>query len=104
MIAEEVNIEVVRNCEIGSIGAGRVIVRGIGTEGFKSLSLFRGKGTRRFECDVIEGDEIYLEKTEASTIRGKNIVIGPGCKIESIEYSDELQIHDESKVEQIIKL
>ncbi|MCM1989717.1 polymer-forming cytoskeletal protein [Oceanirhabdus seepicola] len=104
LIADEVNIEVIRNCEVGSIGAGRVIVRGAGTEGFKSLAFFRGKGSRKFECDVIEGDEIYLEKTEANTIRGKNIVIGPGCEIESIEYSDQIQIDDDSKVEKIIKL
>ncbi|WBW98066.1 cell shape determination protein CcmA [Oceanirhabdus sp. W0125-5] len=104
LIADEVNIEVIRSCEVGSIGAGRVIVRGIGTEGFKSFTFFKGKGEGKFKCDVIEGDEIYLEKTEANTIRGKNIVIGPGCKIESIEYSDNLEIDDESKVEQIIKL
>ena len=39
-------------------------------------------------CDVIEGDEIYLEYTTAKIIRGNNIELGPGCEIETIEYKD----------------
>lgn len=50
------------------------------------------------EVDTIEGDEIYLEYTKASVVRGKNITIGPGCEIEKVEYSDSLEVDEEAHV------
>lgn len=37
-------------------------------------------------ADSIEGDKVYLEYTRARLVRGTDIVIGPGCEIETIEY------------------
>jgi cytoskeletal protein CcmA (bactofilin family) len=44
------------------------------------------------EADTIEGDEIFLENTKARVVRGKKIQIGEGCKIESVEYSESLEV------------
>jgi len=33
-----------------------------------------------FVCECIEGNEIDIEYTESSVVRGRNINIGPGCK------------------------
>ncbi|MNR67595.1 hypothetical protein D3C85_1916860 [compost metagenome] len=35
---------------------------------------------------VIEGDDIYLENTRAKVVRGNQVVIGPGCEIDLVEY------------------
>jgi cytoskeletal protein CcmA (bactofilin family) len=53
--------------------------------------------------DLIEGDEIYLEHTRSKLVRGKNIVIGENCEIDTVEYSGTIDITDGSKVGNTIK-
>jgi len=50
------------------------------------------------EVETIEGDDIYLEYTKASVVRGKKIAIGPGCEIDHVEYSDSLEIDEDAHV------
>ncbi len=40
------------------------------------------------KADTIEGDDIYLENTKAGVVRGTRVTIGPGCKIELVEYQE----------------
>ena len=47
----------------------------------------------------IEGDDIYLEYTKAKAVRGNNIILGPGCEIELVEYKDNFKQDDTSEVE-----
>lgn len=54
--------------------------------------------------DSIEGDIIVLENTECGTVRGQNITIKSGCKIKKIEYTGEILIDENSKVESVVKL
>ena len=56
------------------------------------------------QANLIEGDEIYLENTRADVVRGKQIEIGPNCKIKLIEYSESLKVHDDSDVEKQTKI
>ncbi|MCX6095059.1 MAG: polymer-forming cytoskeletal protein [Candidatus Bipolaricaulota bacterium] len=46
----------------------------------------------------IEGDEIALEDTTADVVRGKRVVIGPGCHIKNIEYTETLEVHENAEV------
>ncbi|WP_078380040.1 hypothetical protein [Sutcliffiella halmapala] len=48
------------------------------------LHFFGGKN--RLVADIIEGDTIYLEHTTAKIVRGKDIILGPQCEIEVVEY------------------
>ncbi len=48
--------------------------------------------------DLIEGDEIYLEYTNAKIVRGNNIELGPGCDIKVIEYQNDFKKHEGSEV------
>lgn len=80
----------------------RRMARGMGKLGSKlgnlglSMTGIGGHGTLRAES--IEGDEIYLESTMAKIVRGKRVLIGPGCEIERVEYEDEVRVHEEAKV------
>ena len=67
----------------------------------RALSSAWGGG---LEAELIEGDEIYLENTRADVVRGKQIEIGPHCKIGLIEYSESLKVHDNSDVGQQTKI
>ncbi|MEC1547813.1 hypothetical protein P9D77_05475 [Bacillus rugosus] len=55
-------------------------------------------------ADVIEGDQVYLENTEAAVVRGKEVVVGPGCSIGTIEYKNKYRCDHHSKIKESIKL
>lgn len=54
--------------------------------------------TAELIAEVIEGDVIYLENTKAKVVRGNNVVIGPGCEIDLIEYKNRYQKSEKSTV------
>ncbi|MES1032979.1 hypothetical protein FOA26_12990 [Bacillus velezensis] len=55
-------------------------------------------------AELIEGDAIYLEYTEADIVRGKHVEIGPGCKIGKIEYQTSCKSHEKSTVQEHIQI
>ncbi len=54
--------------------------------------------------EIIEGDEIYLEHTDAQIVRGNRVTVGPGCTIERVEYKDHFQCDTGAKVKNQQKL
>lgn len=52
---------------------------------------------------LIEGDDIYLENTEAEIVRGKIVEIGPGCTIGLVEYTHEFSKDKDSTVKREAK-
>lgn len=86
----------------GSIGGSKITVESKGSAhhpGFFEI-LFgwnSGKATLEVE-ESIEGDDIRLEKTIAKTVIGRNVVIGEGCKIGLVQYSEEAIISPDAQV------
>jgi len=102
--ADKVNIEIQGKCRADEVVGEEIRVsfsEKTGFEGFLN-SLFSERAT--LSVDSIEGDNIYLESTIAKVVRGKNITIGERCHIQVIEYSGELNVNENSKVSEIIKL
>jgi cytoskeletal protein CcmA (bactofilin family) len=54
--------------------------------------------------DLIEGDDIYLEHTEAAVVRGNTVKIGPGCRIDRVEYKQSFDRHSRSTVKSHLKV
>lgn len=52
-------------------------------------------------ANIIEADEISLENSEVKVVRGKNVKIGKGCYVESLEYSEIIEIDEDSIVGEI---
>jgi cytoskeletal protein CcmA (bactofilin family) len=44
------------------------------------------RDSAKLKAETIEGDDIYLEHTDAKIVRGDRIIIGPGCNIDLVEY------------------
>ncbi len=65
------------------------------------LPFFRRPG--KLQASAIEGDEVYLEGTEAKLVRGKKVTIGPGCRIERVEYEESLDVHPDAQVGEEVK-
>ncbi len=57
-----------------------------------------GKAKGKIETDTIEGDEIELENVVAKIVRGKNIKIGPNCKIDKVEYNETLTVSNNAVI------
>lgn len=67
------------------IGGGMITVKKK-----KNSILPFGKDTGMLVAKLIEGDIIYLENTKAEMVRGKNVKIGTGCEIGTVEYTTDL--------------
>ena len=101
--ADRIEIQPGGRCRVQEIGGARIDIRRYGSKDHANLldSLLRALSNAwggEVEATLIEGDEIYLENTRADVVRGKQIQIGPNCKIKLIEYSESLKVHDDSEV------
>lgn len=88
------------SCRIGELGGGTIRV-------YRSEKLFRGLFGSLFntndsigtaEIGSIEADDIDISHCNVKSIVGTKVVIGPGCRVERVEYTESLQIDESSKV------
>lgn len=98
--AEALTLHLGGRCEVGEIGGTEIFVD---VPPFHLGFLKKLLGTHAIstlKCGSIEGETIRLENTICDTVRGKNVIIGPGCKIGLVEASGELTIDPDSSVQQ----
>ena len=86
--AEEVDIDLGGSSKIATIEAKEIRVKATG--GF-----FRVRGD--LTADRIEGEEISLEATTATLVKGREVRIGPHCRVDVVE-AEELVVHQSSEV------
>ena len=58
----------------------------------------------QLKVETIEGDDIELEQTTAKVVRGNKVIIGDGCKIDLVEYKDELKMTPKASVRKYVKV
>lgn len=93
--AGKIDITLYAECKAREIGGEKIEIRaghgldlGLGIRKFIG-SLFPGLPINPvLITDSIEGDDIYLENTTAKKMCGQNVKIGPGCRIDTVEYKD----------------
>lgn len=99
---DQINIDISGRIEIDEIGATKVTVLNksqyVGGIFRFFIKLFRSKKHNYLVAKIIEADEIYLENAIVDVVRGGKIVIGEGCKIKKVEYSDTLEVNSENSV------
>jgi cytoskeletal protein CcmA (bactofilin family) len=98
LIAEQINVKLFGACEAREIGGETILVKK------NKTSLFDLFKTPQLDTDLIEGDKIEVEYTNAKVIRGNQIKIGPNCSIGLIEYTDELVVHPKASVKESKKV
>jgi len=95
-------------CGVKEIGGEQIVVRRAEGHLVKRLigSMFLPadfyEGTLSVES--IEGDSIYVEHTTAQVIRGARVVVGPGCRVGRVEYTEWLENELGSVVSENTKL
>ncbi|MDQ0172450.1 polymer-forming cytoskeletal protein [Paenibacillus tundrae] len=97
--ADTVEIRLYTSSSAREVGGERIDIRRRERSGFwKALGL---GGAPSFRAELIEGDEIMLEDTEADTVRGTRVHIGRGCNIRLVEYSGDLSVDPEARIGRI---
>jgi len=98
--AGQVTIRLGGNCFVKEIGGEHIDIRvnPIDNSIFRKVidKIFNSRS--ELTTDLIEGDDIYLQNTNAKIVRGNNITISTGCNIDLIEYKGEINITDSSIV------
>lgn len=85
--------------KVNEIGGSDITVKKSGKLSFLGIkNKILSEGKNELTADVIEGDNIYLENTTARVVRGNNVTIGPGCKIEMVEYKENFKKDGKSEV------
>ncbi|WP_379188176.1 hypothetical protein [Paenibacillus solisilvae] len=87
--AEKMVIRTFGPCHAKEIGGGNISVRQSKLAEMKQW--FSKKGPMELTAETIEGDQIYLEYTNADIVRGSTIILGPGCRIGQVEYRQSLR-------------
>lgn len=104
--AGQVKILIGGYCSVQEIGCEHIEVRANPVDSFfiKKIidKMFNSRG--ELTTELIEGDEIYLENTNAKIVRGNNVTIGEGCNIGIIEYSGEINLSSDSIVKEQKKI
>jgi len=100
--ADKIEIHIGGRCRAREIGGERIEVRRAGGSLLAGLVriLGVGAGVSRLETTLIEADQIVLEDTTADVVRGKEVEIGPGCRIGTVEYSEALKVHEDAEVKE----
>lgn len=68
-----------------------------------ALTLMPFNNNVHFRSELIEGDDIDLRFSEVKLIRGHNVTIGKGCRIDRVEYTGSLNVLDNGVVKEDVK-
>lgn len=105
--AESIEINTRDGCIIGSIGGSKILIKYKKRRFFKNLITisFNDKQVRGVEVEQsIEGDEIDVEQVTCPRVSGRCVILGEGCDIELLQYSETYEIHEKAKVGKIEKI
>ena len=104
--AENIDISLFAKCKVREIGGQSINVYKDNTNNInffgKILETF--STSQRLIVDTVEGDDIYIEYTNAKIVRGKNVKIGPGSNIDIVEYKDKFEKDDNVNVKEFKKM
>jgi cytoskeletal protein CcmA (bactofilin family) len=88
-------------CRAEAVGGGSISIK----RSLTGALLNTGQGKKMsFTAKLIEGDQIELQSTKAQMVRGRRVIIGTGCEIDTVEYRDLLEIHKSAVVRNPVKV
>lgn len=95
---ETCELKLATRSEVSELVGAKITVKEADSYAAGLLKTIFGKGKGSLKVNVIEGDEIYLENTTCERVSGQRVTLGPGCRIRTVEYSEELNIDQDSTV------
>ncbi len=101
--AGQIEVKLYGPCKAKEIGGENISVKKGNAFFLKDLikSIFTSLDlSNKLSTDIIEGDDITLEFTNAKIVRGNNVTIGEGCDIGLVEYKGSFNQTDSAKVKE----
>ena len=86
----------------GSSNAREIRGAWIAVKSSRSFFSWARRG-KRLNVELIEGDDISLEATYAQIIRGRRVKVGDGCRIDTVEYGESLEVSPKATVQNQVK-
>ncbi|MFT4413980.1 polymer-forming cytoskeletal protein [Fredinandcohnia humi] len=99
--ADLIDITIIGECSAKEIGGQTIKVK---QKPFGIMNLLKSVYPTSLTTEIIEGDEIEIENTNAKMVRGTNIIVGPNCTIDVVEYKGTYTQHPSAKVRESRKL
>lgn len=101
--AEVVELSLRGISRVGDIGGSQIRI-GPSRANVLIPSWLRIEGVASLEADTIEGDTVILKNTTANTVRGREVVIGSGCRISRVEYSHFFEQDPQAEIKEVIRI
>lgn len=103
--AEKIDVTFDCNSSANAIGGSFIKIRRKGIVGSLITRLFGKKNAGLFQvAESIDGDVIDVEYVVADSVMGRDVKIGPGCKIRQVVYSETVEVSPDAEVENCDKL
>ena len=110
--AENLNLKMeTQKMRVGSIGGGMITVYPGYTDNpvnkitpLKKVLKAINTGCKLVVSESIEGDIVNLECVEAPIVCGRIVILGDGCIIGKVQYTEKLEIAEGATVEEEIKI
>lgn len=103
--AGAIDIRMHTKCKAQEVGGETIRVRKMSRSAWEKLWRWMfPKWLPEMEAALIEGDEVDLENTTASIVRGNRVVIGAGCHIDRVEYRMSIVKHPGAQVKEEVKI
>lgn len=99
--ADVVDVRIYGDCRAEEIGGQTIIIR---QKSSLMGNLFKSFFQNSLDVQLIEGDHIEIENTNAKIVRGNHITIGPNCNIGLAEYTGSLAKNKKANIDESIKL
>lgn len=99
-----VDVELSGPCSAREIGGETIVVRPGKGAVRRLVAKLVPSTADRLTAEAIEGDDVRLESTTAGAVRGRTVVIGPGCVVDLVEYADEYSAAPDAKVKKVVKV
>lgn len=95
--ADVVEIHINGTCQVGSIGGGEILIAPE-TENAKRSIFKRGEYLMMVVEEGIEADEVRIENVKCPVVTGRCVLIGDGCHVNIVQYSDSVEISPNAHV------
>jgi cytoskeletal protein CcmA (bactofilin family) len=100
--ADQIDIKIYGPCKAKEIGGQTIMVRK--HNGSSIGNILKPFFPTQLDAEIIEGDTLELECTNAKIVRGSKVKIGAGSTIGLVEYTDELEIDKNANVKENRKI
>ena len=97
VIGQRIEIALSGRSQASEIIAPEIVVRRASWR-WRLLNFGWRRSSALLTAETIEGDHVHLEATRAGTVRGRQVTIGPDCRIEVVEYSESLHMDPQADV------